>query len=609
MTAHDSVSVPRGAPVGRWLAALAFVLIQGLIPGPDAHAAPIAWRSKSFEYVADGKPLKDVLRDFGASQGMAVAISADIDGNVAGKFKLAPAEFLDLLALSYGFVWYYNGAVLHIAAAKGIRSTLVKMSSARVEQLRESLGRMKLEEPRFPIVYDLVENTALVAGPQEYVDVVRELAAHLEVRGDRNGRAQTRIFALRNAWAADRVLDGQSQPGVASLLQAIYQNRFAGASGSDALQRSAQRRVVGESATQSRTAPQLGPLPSENGGGLLSSVRSPGLPTLGGATGTSAFARTMEGAAMSSSSEGPGGIAAGGGDVRSQQDENLPVIVADAGSNSIIVRDLPERMSLHERFIRTLDARPPTVEIEVYILDVEDGALHELGIDWQYQGSRVGGTINTNPLARTSGAPALGGVLTAVLGQSGQQLLARVAALETAGRASVSARPKVATLSNVPAVMDSQETFHVKVGGYQSTQLYNVSSGLSMRVVPMVAPVAADAPDDGRQIKLDVRLQDGQVNYDRLVDDLPVVMKSEITTQALVNEGESLLLAGYSTERQKNGTTGIPLLSSLPVLGSLFRYTSSDTKRRERMFLISPRVIEPGSKPAAGWLPEVPASP
>ncbi|MBP7565012.1 MAG: type III secretion system outer membrane ring subunit SctC, partial [Burkholderiaceae bacterium] len=513
---------------------------------------------------------------------------------------------------SYGFVWYYNGAVLHIAAAKGIRSTLVKMSSARVEQLRESLMRMKLEEPRFPIVYDLVENTALVAGPQEYVDVVRELAAHLEVRGDRNGRAQTRIFALRNAWATDRMLDGQSQPGVASLLQAIYQDRSAGAAGSDALSRSTQRMVSGESATQSRTAPQLGPLPADGaGGGLLSSSRGSGLPTLGGtmgAAGTSAFARTMEGAAMSSSSNGLVGMAAGGGaDVRSQKDENLPVIVADAGSNSIIVRDLPERMPLHERFIRTLDARPPTVEIEVYILDVEDGALHELGIDWQYQGRRVGATINTNPAAAASGA-VTGGVLTAVIGNSAQQLLARVAALETAGRASVSARPKVATLSNVPAVMDSQETFHVKVGGYQSTQLYNVSSGLSMRVVPMVAPVSMDAPDDARQIKLDVRLQDGQVNYDKIVDSLPVVIKSEITTQALVNEGESLLLAGYSTERQKNGTTGIPLLSGLPVVGSLFRYTSSETKRRERMFLISPRVLDTEPKPAAGLAETVPAA-
>ncbi len=555
---------------------------------PSAHAVPIKWRSSGFQYVAEGKPLKDVLRDFGASQGMAVAISADIDGTVAGKFKMAPDQFLDLLALSYGFVWYYNGAVLHIASAKGVRSTLVKMTAGKVVQLRDLLKRMQIEEARFPIVYDEIENTALVSGPQEYVDVVRELAAHLEVRGDRQGRGETRVFSLSNAWAADREIGGVMQPGVASLMQAASQESTRSSKSSAALHFS--QMIEGGSATARKSAPMVGAAQSDTQGSGLGSLL--GLKSSGriADNGTSGYTAAPEGRNGATAESGEGGTSAGGSSATaSTKDEGLPVILADASSNSVIIRDLPERMAGHQRLIQTLDARAPLIEIEIHILDIEDGALEQLGIDWTLNTSRVGAATGDG---KTPASVPEGGVLTAVVGNFGRYLLARVAALERSGKATVNARPKVATLNNSTALIDHQETFYVRVGGYQSSQLFNVSAGMSMRVTPMVAAGTPGVAGQAPQIKLDVHLQDGQIIENRLVDTLPVVGRSEIMTQAYVNQGQALLLAGYATERRSTGVVAVPGLSRLPLIGSLFRRTTSESKRRERLFLVTPRVLD-----------------
>lgn len=550
---------------------------------PPAFAAPIHWRSRAVEYVVNGKPLKEVLRDFAASQGITVSISPDVEGTVEGTFRLTPAEFLQVLSLSYGFVWYYNGVVLHIVSAKGIRSALVKLNTAQVAQLREVVSRMRLEEARFPIVYDERENTALISGPQEYVDTIRELAQHLEDRTGRSTRAQVRVFRLENAWAADRGQGEQRIPGVASLLQEAYRDGRPPAAAGLKLSPSLDSLLHGSGTRPDRVAPMLGiagvpPGDAGNGrGGLLGDMLSGTPPAKTGADAAAAGPRGERG--------GDGG----------EEGERLPVITADPINNAVIVRDLPERMEGHAALIRSFDQRAPMVEIEVHILDIEERALEEIGIDWTASGShfdaRTGNGRRPSP-SYDSGPPSpdfplpAGGLLTAVVGNSGRYLLARVAALSEKGRANVSARPKVATLNNVSALMDDQKTFYVRVSGFQSAQLYNVTAGTSFKVTPMTTRDASGA----YRIKLDVEIRDGKIGQEE-VEGLPIVSTSTLTTQAFVAQGESLLLAGYSREERTRGTVGVPWLSSLPLIGGLFQQKRDNDIRRERLFLVSPRLI------------------
>jgi type III secretion protein C len=72
-----------------------------------------------------------------------------------------------------------------------------------------------------------------------------------------------------------------------------------------------------------------------------------------------------------------------------------------------------------------------------------------------------------------------------------------------------------------------------------------------------------------------------------------VVSNSTIDTQALINEGESLLIAGYSVTQDDNTETAVPGLSRLPVIGDMFRYRKHEGQHYQRMFLLTPRVLSP----------------
>ncbi|MGF6971644.1 type III secretion system YscC/HrcC family outer membrane pore protein [Paraburkholderia sp. JPY465] len=173
-----------------------------------------------------------------------------------------------------------------------------------------------------------------------------------------------------------------------------------------------------------------------------------------------------------------------------------------------------------------------------------------------------------------------------MLGNAGRYLLARVNALHKSNLAKIDASPKVATLNNVEAVMDQKTSFFVRVAGYASADMYSVSSGVSLRVLPLVVE------ENGRtDIKLNVHIEDGEITP-RQVDAIPVITTSTINTESFVRQGESLLIAGYRRDKSTNGETSVPVLSRIPLIGALFRNRDDEHDHMERLILLSPRVIE-----------------
>ena len=75
------------------------------------------------------------------------------------------------------------------------------------------------------------------------------------------------------------------------------------------------------------------------------------------------------------------------------------------------------------------------------------------------------------------------------------------------------------------------------------------------------------------------------------IQDLPTVRRSTIGTQAVVGENASLLIGGFNSERSIHQKDGVPVLGSVPVLGALFSKTKTDVQKRERLFLITPKIV------------------
>jgi type III secretion protein C len=62
----------------------------------------------------------------------------------------------------------------------------------------------------------------------------------------------------------------------------------------------------------------------------------------------------------------------------------------------------------------------------------------------------------------------------------------------------------------------------------------------------------------------------------------------------MVEEGKSLLIAGYTTEERINASSGVPLLQDVPIIGNLFKYQEKRQNNMERFYLLTPRLVLPG---------------
>ena len=76
-----------------------------------------------------------------------------------------------------------------------------------------------------------------------------------------------------------------------------------------------------------------------------------------------------------------------------------------------------------------------------------------------------------------------------------------------------------------------------------------------------------------------------------MVDQIPIVQRSTVGTQAIVNEGQSLLIGGYAYDVNRDLTNKVPLLGDIPGLGALFTFRNKEVSRVERMFMITPRIV------------------
>jgi type III secretion protein C len=572
-------------PVRPSLATLALVI--ALWGATLANAADIHWRTNNFSYVAQDKPLADFIRDFAASQGLSVVIAPEVSGTVNVKFNQAPQSMLDTLTMSFGLTWYYDGSVLYVSPGGDLSSEVVQLGGVTPNQLQQALGRLGVLDQRYPISYDRAHDTARVSGPKRYVQLVSQTVEALNQSGGSaaavsNMRTQIRVFPLRYAWAADFTYTAEgaehSLPGVVSVLRSLY--------------------------PASRT---VAAVPSSGRQAKLERLRGMG------------YFRDDQ--VPSSDRLTPVAPREDAGASPLQATADLPQFQADGRMNAVVVRDVPERMPFYEAVISSLDIKPALVEIEARVLEVSEDSIGTLGVDWRARSGSAsvsltpgsvsnGGSTSTGtgtgtgsgttgvlgiPNIATSGltAPLVipgsqlpgGGVLTTVLGDSGRFLMARVSALSDKGKANIISSPRVLTLDNVEAVLENLSTFYIPVAGNLDTSLYNISAGTSLRVTPLLVTEGGHT-----QIKLAIRIEDGGLTQQN-VGSIPVVQRTTITTQAFINEGESLLIGGYKSDVHNDTRVGVPGLSSIPLVGALFRYHQKETSHVEHLFMLTPRVV------------------
>ena len=143
----------------------------------------------------------------------------------------------------------------------------------------------------------------------------------------------------------------------------------------------------------------------------------------------------------------------------------------------------------------------------------------------------------------------------------------------------------------IEATLEDTTTSYIKVEGYQDSDLFQIVSGTVLRVTPHII-------DDGNGDKFIQMVISIQTNQDtdgnlRVTEgNVPTVKQTRINTQAIVKQGQSLLLGGYYVENKSNVNTGIPGLKNAPLVGALFGSDTDTSYRRERLLMITPRILE-----------------
>lgn len=556
--------------------AFALLGLALLLLAQHSGAAELPWRGKPFQIVANEKPLPDFLRELAASQGTTAVIDGKVSGVISGKFAgVSALAILNNLCTTNGLTWYYDGAFLYVDLAADARSEVLPIASANAARISETLARLRIADSRYPLTISRDDGTVHVSGPKRYVEMVRQAVRLVDQRTALADGAEIRLFPLKYAWAADFKINRNGRetviPGVANVLRSLY-GRHTGAAGSSGGRSSGSavgmgpNRQIKMRSGDVVNAPKL-ELPGVSPAG--------GDETLGGVS------------SMSASGE-------------------LPQFQADTRMNAVLVRDTPDRMAQYARLIESMDVRPRLLEIEVTIMDISTDRLQSLGVDWRANGRHADlqtGRGNAPPLtwgnatteAGTTGATTpLGLVFTAAIGNDIRNyLLARVSALATKGDANFVARPKVMTLDNTEAVLENLSEFYVRVDGFQDAGLFSVTAGTAVRVTPLIVD------DKGaRGVLMSIDIVDGDLSA-ASVDRIPIVRRRTVNTQALVDEGTSLLIAGYSSEEKSNVTSGVPLLSDIPLVGRLFQYSDKKQVNMERFYLLTPRLVTPTAAAAA----------
>jgi type III secretion protein C len=607
-----STSKPAAAAAAiRRIAVSMVALLTLLLALPPAQAGVAPNLGRKVTLVAREQQLPALLNDLFSQIDVPVTVSPLAQGAVNGRFQGTADSVFKELARSYSLVGYHDGAIMHVFSAAEIGTRTYGVDAAQAARIVRSAEELGLPDPRNTLRTTRTGTLVALGTPrflQQFDDLVRAEISVIPARpaapstgvnagavaAATPGAIGFRVFYLRHAWAQDtRVAFGGRQlviPGVASVLRSVTAGL-----GQTLVQQVAPGVVLpaGGQAVDADTL--LRPSqPRLRGQGLAGIGR---LPTLGegGQPGEQADRGNVERMGQAGAGSGPGqGSGSGGASRYVVSQVGGAHIEADPRSNAVIVRDVVERLPMYEQLIAALDVEPQMVEVEATIVDVNISRLQQLGINWRWVNGRNdvlfgrGDASDARLAAGQQITPTgLGMYVSTVIG-SGANFISRINALASNGAARVVSRPQLITLSNVEALFDNNSTFYVRVAGRQEVDLFNVSAGTALRVTPNVF-----RDQEGWRIKLLVAVEDGSISKQQ-VDQIPVVDRSTINTQALIQEGESLLIGGMTRDSSERGTDRVPVLGDVPVVGNLFANRSETTARFERLILITPRLVRSG---------------
>ena len=258
-------------------------------------------------------------------------------------------------------------------------------------------------------------------------------------------------------------------------------------------------------------------------------------------------------------------------------------VYSDVRLNAILVRDKVSLFESYKGIIAILDRPADMVQLEAFIVDVQKDQVQNLGINLG-----LGGSVATNLILQPF---------------SGRKLLASLNAMQTQGLAETLSVPSVVSLNNEQALFSSRQNFYISVAGQYNATVNQVTAETQLLVTPQIANESPDVPFDERRVKLLVNVQDANANANTTnsatnlgvvssnTTTLPSTTENQITTQAVVRSGDTLVIGGQVVRKKLGSTSGLPGASKAGIFSFLFGQTTDEFHDYVRIYVVRPKIL------------------
>ena len=320
--------------------------------------------------------------------------------------------------------------------------------------------------------------------------------------------------------------------------------------------------------------------------GLNSSTTST-IGSIGGRLGTPSAAGGLTGALQAGQAAGaqrPGAAATPLklGDVR---------VMADEVNNSVLVYGTALEFAKIESALRRLDLPPTQVLIEATIVEVTLTDDLQYGLQWVFNDAQSNGKVGTSVLSGLAGG-ILGGPLAGfsyTLRNSAGNVRAILNALAGKSLVKVISSPSLMVMDNHTAqiVVGNQQPIQsgqtITSGGVISNSIQYKDTGVALSVTPSV--------NSGNMVTMSINQAVTDVGQVDTATGQRAFLQRQFASKVAVRSGETLVLGGLIRDNSSTGSSGIPLLNEVPILGALFGAKSANGQRTELLVIITPKVV------------------
>jgi general secretion pathway protein D len=267
--------------------------------------------------------------------------------------------------------------------------------------------------------------------------------------------------------------------------------------------------------------------------------------------------------------------------------DSIDFISYDPTDNSLVVRGNEDDINTLQTYINLFDVAPRQVQIKVEFITTTQTIDRSFGTEFLYQRGAIFAGTRPGSFVRT-GDPVF-------LNYATGNITARLRASLTEGNGKVVSAPILRTLNNQPASINStiQTTIFINTTTISNGAVVTVTNPIPLTAQTFLAVAPRINDDNTITVYLSPQIQNF-VGSSRGPngEQIPNITQQGISVVARVRNNETIVLGGLTQKNEDNGSTRVPVLSELPIIGQFFRFGTKTRTNSELLIFVTPSIVD-----------------